>query len=146
MIALLQRVTQANVVVDSKEIGSIQRGLLVFLGVEKGDTRVQSQRLVERILGYRVFEDEQGKMNLSLKDIEGELLLVPQFTLVANTDKGMRPSFSSAATPAEGLFCFEQVVELARESLTVVETGQFGADMKVGLVNDGPVTFWLQTH
>ncbi|MFW2374138.1 MAG: D-aminoacyl-tRNA deacylase [Gammaproteobacteria bacterium] len=146
MIALIQRVIQANVLVDNKEIGSIQGGLLVLLGVEKGDGQVQAQRLVERILGYRVFEDEQGKMNLSLKDTQGELLLVPQFTLAANTDKGMRPSFSSAAAPDEGRFWFEQVVELARQSLPVVEIGQFGADMKVGLVNDGPVTFWLQTH
>ena len=146
MIALLQRVIQANVTVDDREIASIQRGLLVFLGVEKADGQVQLERLVERILGYRVFEDEQGKMNLSLKDTEGELLLVPQFTLAANTDKGMRPSFSSAASPDEGRYWFEQGVELARQSIPVVETGQFAADMKVGLVNDGPVTFWLQTH
>ena len=146
MIALLQRVIQANVTVDDREIASIQRGLLVFLGVEKADGQVQLERLVERILGYRVFEDEQGKMNLSLKDTEGELLLVPQFTLAANTDKGMRPSFSSAASPDDGRYWFEQVVELARQSIPVVETGQFAADMKVGLVNDGPVTFWLRTH
>ena len=146
MIALLQRVIEANVTVDDREIASIQRGLLVFLGVEKADGQGQLERLVERILGYRVFEDEQGKMNLSLKDTEGELLLVPQFTLAANTDKGMRPSFSSAASPDEGRYWFEQVVELARQSIPVVETGQFAADMKVGLVNDGPVTFWLQTH
>lgn len=146
MIALLQRVSQAQVVVDDNEIGRIQGGLLVLLGVEKDDGQVQAQRLVERILGYRVFEDAQGKMNLSLNDTGGELLLVPQFTLAANTDKGMRPSFSSAADPDDGRFWFEQVVELARQSLPVVETGQFGADMKVSLVNDGPVTFWLQTH
>lgn len=146
MIALLQRVSQANVEVDDVEIGNIQRGLLVLLGVEKSDGQAQAQRLVERIMGYRVFEDEQGKMNLSLKDIEGELLLVPQFTLAANTDKGMRPSFSSAAVPDEGRYWFERVVELARQSVSVVETGQFGADMKVSLINDGPVTFWLQTH
>lgn len=146
MIALLQRVIQANVVVDDEEMATIQRGLLVFLGVEKADGQVQAQRLVERILGYRVFEDEQGKMNLSLKDTEGELLLVPQFTLAANTDKGMRPSFSSAASPDQGRYWFDQVVELARQSIPVVETGQFGADMKVALINDGPVTFWLQTH
>lgn len=146
MIALLQRVSQANVVVDDEEIGRIKRGLLVLIGVEKDDGQAQVQRLVERILGYRVFEDEQSKMNLSLKDITGELLLVPQFTLAANTDKGMRPSFSSAADPDVGRARFEQVIELARQSLPVVETGRFGADMKVGLVNDGPVTFWLQTR
>lgn len=146
MIALLQRVSEASVVVDGEEIGRIGRGLLVLLGVEKGDAEAQAQRLVERILGYRVFEDEQGKMNLSLMDIEGELLLVPQFTLAANTDKGMRPSFSSAASPEEGRIGFQRVVELARQSLPALETGRFGADMKVGLVNDGPVTFWLQTH
>lgn len=146
MIALLQRVSQANVLVDGEEIGSIQRGLLVLLGVEKEDGEAQAQRMVERIQGYRVFEDEQGKMNLSLKDVAGELLLVPQFTLAANTDKGMRPSFSSAADPEDGHYWFERVVELARQSLPVVETGRFGTDMKVGLMNDGPVTFWLQTH
>ena len=146
MIALLQRVSRANVEVDDVEISVIQRGLLVLIGVEKGDGQAQAQRLVERILGYRVFEDEQGKMNLSLKDIEGELLLVPQFTLAANTDKGMRPSFSTAAVPDEGRYWFERVVELARHSLPAVQTGRFGANMKVGLVNDGPVTFWLQTH
>lgn len=145
MIALLQRVSQAQVMVDGERIGAIGRGLLVLLGVEKGDDEAQARRLVERILGYRVFEDDQGKMNLSLRDIKGELLLVPQFTLAANTDKGMRPSFSSAALPEQGGYWFQQVVTLARQSLPVVETGSFGADMQVSLTNDGPVTFWLQT-
>ena len=144
MIALIQRVTQANVMVDGDEIGKIDHGLLVLIGVQKGDGEAQANRLVERMLGYRVFEDEQGKMNLSLQDIQGELLLVPQFTLAADTGKGMRPSFSSAAVPEQGQKWFDRVVEISRESLLKVETGKFGADMKVGLVNDGPVTFWLQ--
>ena len=144
MIALLQRVSTANVVVDDEEIGKISTGLLIFLGVEKGDGQEQSKRLLERILGYRIFEDEQGKMNLSIRDIGGDLLLVPQFTLAADTNKGMRPSFSSAAVPEEGRKWFDFMVADARQSLDTVETGQFGADMKVGLVNDGPVTFWLK--
>jgi len=144
MIALLQRVSTANVVVDSEEIGKIDKGLLVFLGVEKGDGQEQAVRLFERILGYRVFEDKQGKMNLSLRDIDGGLLLVPQFTLAADTNKGMRPSFSSAAVPEEGRKWFDFMVAHAKQELEKVETGKFGADMKVGLVNDGPVTFWLK--
>ena len=144
MIGLLQRVTRANVIVDGKEIATIGRGLLVLLGVEKCDTAVQADRLVERLLGYRVFEDAQGKMNLSLQDVGGALLLVPQFTLVADTQKGMRPSFSSAAAPEDGQKWFDYVVAQMRQKIETVETGQFGADMKVELVNDGPVTFWLQ--
>jgi D-aminoacyl-tRNA deacylase len=144
MIALLQRVSTANVLVDNEEIGKINKGLLVFLGVEKGDGQEQAERLLERILGYRIFEDNQGKMNLSLKDINGEILLVPQFTLAADTNKGMRPSFSSAAVPEEGRKWFDFVVTKAEHALVKVETGRFGADMKVGLVNDGPVTFWLK--
>ena len=144
MIALLQRVSTANVVVDNEEIGKINKGLLVFLGVEKGDGQEQASRLLDRILGYRVFEDKQGKMNLSLSDIDGELLLVPQFTLAADTNKGMRPSFSSAAVPEEGRRWFDFMLANARQKLDKVETGQFGADMKVALVNDGPVTFSLK--
>lgn len=144
MIALLQRVSQANVVVADAEIGAIERGLLVLLGVEQGDAEAQAQRIVERILGYRVFEDKAGKMNLSVQDINGALLLVPQFTLAADTAKGMRPSFTPAAAPVEGERWFNRVVELSRQRLTQVEIGRFGADMQVGLVNDGPVTFWLQ--
>jgi len=144
MIALLQRVSTANVVVDNEEIGKINKGLLVFLGVEKGDGQEQASRLLDRILGYRVFEDKQGKMNLSLRDIGGELLLVPQFTLAADTNKGMRPSFSSAAVPEEGRRWFDFMLANARQKLDKVETGQFGADMKVALVNDGPVTFSLK--
>ena len=146
MIALLQRVTQANVIVDADEIGAINRGLLVLLGVQPDDNESIAQRLVERICGYRVFEDSDGKMNLSLNDIEGDLLLVPQFTLAADTRKGMRPSFSSAASPEVGQKWFDHVVELSRAQCHRVETGHFGADMKVGLVNDGPVTFWLEVN
>ena len=144
MIALLQRVTQANVTVDDREIACIDRGLLVLLGVEKGDSPKQASRLVERVCGYRVFEDEQGKMNHSLLDIQGGLLLVPQFTLAADTNKGMRPSFSSAAEPEQGRWLFQEAVSAARRLLPNLQVGEFGADMKVGLVNDGPVTFWLQ--
>ena len=144
MIALLQRVTQAKVTVGSKSCGEIDQGLLVFLGVEKNDTEAQAERLVERITGYRVFEDDAGKMNMSLKQTGGGLLLVPQFTLAAETGRGMRPSFSSAAPPDLGRAMFDRVVELSRETGAAVETGEFGADMQVSLINDGPVTFWLE--
>ena len=146
MIALLQRVSSANVVVDNVQIASIGRGILVLLGVEKGDGEAQARRIVERILGYRIFEDDVGKMNLSLTGVDGALLLVPQFTLAADTAKGMRPSFSSAADPQQGRQWFDRVVALAKDAHSNVETGCFGADMKVGLVNDGPVTFWLQSR
>ena len=143
MIALLQRVSEASVDVDGRRIASINQGLLVLLGVEKGDNEESAQRLLDKILKYRVFSDADDKMNLSLLDIKGELLLVPQFTLAANTKKGLRPSFSSAASPEEGKYLFDAAIGLARKSACNVETGQFGADMKVSLVNDGPVTFWL---
>lgn len=144
MIALLQRVTEASVVVSGQEIARTGRGLLVLVAIEKGDDEARAKRMVERISGYRVFEDDQGKMNLGLKQVNGELLLVSQFTLAADTQKGMRPSFSSAAVPEEGEKWFNRLVELASQELDVVKTGQFGADMKVSLVNDGPVTFWLR--
>lgn len=144
MIGLIQRVSEAGVKVDGNTTGQIGRGLLVLVGVEKHDDRATAQRLLERILAYRVFPDEQGKMNLSLSDIGGGLLLVPQFTLVADTHKGTRPSFSSAAAPEMGADLFAGFVQMARERHAKVETGVFGADMKVSLVNDGPVTFWLQ--
>lgn len=144
MIALIQRVISANVVVNNNEIAAIDQGLLVLLGVEKNDSQTQADRLLERILGYRIFVDEQEKMNLSLRDISGGLLLVPQFTLAANTSQGMRPGFSSAAPPDQGKKWFEYMVEQSRNCYTRVAQGEFGADMKVGLVNDGPVTFWLQ--
>jgi D-tyrosyl-tRNA(Tyr) deacylase len=144
MIGLIQRVSEASVKVEGDIVGQIGRGLLVLVGVEKHDDEASAQRLLERILGYRVFPDEQGKMNLSLADIGGGLLLVPQFTLAADTRKGTRPSFSSAAPPEKGAELFARFVQMTKERHDKVETGVFGADMKVGLVNDGPVTFWLQ--
>ena len=144
MIGLLQRVRFAQVEVDNQLIADIQGGLLVFLGFEKQDDEAVARRMLERLLGYRVFSDEQGKMNLSLKDVDGGLLLVPQFTLAADTRKGARPSFSSAATPQAGLALFDYVVKEARQMHDRVETGQFGADMQVSLLNDGPVTFSLK--
>lgn len=144
MIGLIQRVSSASVSVKGTAIGQINKGLLVLLGIEKTDTRHQARRLAERIIGYRVFPDEAGKMNLGLNDIQAGLLVVPQFTLVANTRKGMRPSFSSGASPEQGKQLFDYFVEEARDLVPVVQTGAFGADMQVSLVNDGPVTFWLQ--
>jgi len=144
MIGLLQRVARASVMVDGERIAEIDRGLMVLLGVEKNDTREQAERLVKKLLEYRVFADDDGKMNLSVLDIEGEVLLVPQFTLAADTDKGKRPSFSSAAPPEQGADLFAAVVDIMSRQLPQVQTGQFGADMAVELINDGPVTFWLQ--
>jgi D-aminoacyl-tRNA deacylase len=144
MIGLIQRVSEASVTVNGDIIGQIGRGLLVLIGVEKQDDKVVAQRLLGRILGYRVFSDIQGKMNLSLADIDGELLLVPQFTLAADTRKGMRPSFSSAAAPEQGAELFAFLVATARQRYHKVEEGVFSANMNVSLINDGPVTFWLQ--
>lgn len=146
MIGLLQRVSEASVTVDGEVTGAIGRGLLVLIGVEKGDGTGQADRLLERLLNYRVFADDVGKMNLSLSDIDGGLLLVPQFTLPADTRKGMRPSFSSAAPPQLGGELFDYIVTQARAVHGDVATGRFGADMKVALINDGPVTFWLQVN
>ncbi|MBI3773693.1 MAG: D-tyrosyl-tRNA(Tyr) deacylase [Gammaproteobacteria bacterium] len=144
MIGLLQRVTQASVTVEGEVVGAIQRGLMVLIGVERGDNEAQADRLLERLLGYRVFPDAEGKMNLSLRDIGGGLLLVPQFTLPADTQKGTRPSFTPAAAPDEGRRLFDYLVTVAHAAHPIVATGRFGADMQVALVNDGPVTFWLQ--
>jgi len=145
MIGLLQRVSEARVVVDGREVGAIGRGLLVLLAVEPDDEAAQADRLVERLLGYRVFPDGDDRMNLSLEDVGGELLVVPQFTLAADTRKGMRPSFTRAAAPEVGRRLFDYVVETARRRMPgKVATGEFGADMKVSLTNDGPVTFWLR--
>lgn len=144
MIGLLQRVAQASVTVDNELIGAIDRGLLVLIGVERDDGEAQADRLLERLLTYRVFPDAEDKMNLSVSNIRGGLLLVPQFTLPADTRKGTRPSFSSAAPPREGERLFDYLVEQARCADVQVATGRFGADMQVALVNDGPVTFWLQ--
>ena len=144
MIALLQRVTHASVTVENKIIGEINQGILLFIGVEKQDNEQKADRLCERFLAYRVFSDEQDKMNLSVRDIGGDVLLVPQFTLAADTRKGNRPSFSSAAPPQAGEQLFDYLVDRTRQQHDQVATGQFGADMKVEIVNDGPVTFWLQ--
>jgi len=132
------------VTVDARVVGSITRGILALIGVERGDTVAQAERLVERVLTYRVFEDPEGRMNLSLRDVAGGLLLVPQFTLAADTHKGTRPGFSTAETPATARILFDELTSLARARHTVVETGEFGAHMRVSLVNDGPVTFWLR--
>jgi len=144
MIGLLQRVTHASVVVDNQIIGAIERGLLVLIGVEMGDNESGAEKLLNRLLSYRVFPDAEDRMNLALTDVEGGLLLVPQFTLAADTRKGARPSFSSAAPPEEGRRLFDHFVRFAQANHPKVATGQFGADMKVSLTNDGPVTFWLQ--
>ena len=146
MIGLLQRVSEARVRVDGATIGEIKTGLLVLVGIEKEDTQKDMDRLLERLLGYRVFEDEQGRMNLSVSDIDGGVLLVPQFTLAADTNKGMRPSFTSAAPPDQAKEVFERFVVQAESAYSNVQSGRFGADMKVELINDGPVTFWLQTR
>ena len=146
VIALIQRVSGAEVVVDGERIGAIGAGLLALVGVERGDGEREADRLLDRVLGYRVFADADGKMNLSLRDVEGGLLAVPQFTLAADTRKGARPSFSSAAAPLDGERLFGYFVERARASHETVQTGRFGADMKVSLTNDGPVTFWLHVR
>lgn len=144
MIGLLQRVTQAAVEVDGTTVGRIDAGLLVLIGVEKEDTEAKADRLLERLLTYRVFSDDDGRMNLNLQDVNGGLLLVPQFTLAADTHKGTRPGFSTAAHPELGQQLFGYFCEQARQKHPVVETGVFGADMQVSLLNTGPVTFWLQ--
>ena len=144
MIGLLQRVSQASVTVDAAVTGAIGAGLLVLLCAERGDTEKQADALLAKLLGYRVFADAAGKMNRSLGDVAGGLLLVPQFTLAADTRCGARPSFTPAASPQDGRRLYEYFVARAREKHPSVATGQFGADMQVALINDGPVTFWLQ--
>ena len=144
MIGLLQRVSEASVCVDDEEVGRIGRGLLVLVGVERHDTAAQAERLLQRLLGYRVFADASGRMNLSLRDVQGGLLLVPQFTLAADTQKGTRPGFSQAAAPELGRVLFASLVDLARVRHAPVAAGVFGADMQVSLINDGPVTFSLR--
>ena len=145
MIGLLQRVTSASVNVDGQQIGAIQRGLLVLVAVHRDDQAKDIARLAERILTYRVFPDAADRMNLSLLDEKLGLLLVPQFTLAADTRKGTRASFTRAADPEVGRAYFERLVEICSSRLDTVETGQFGANMQVSLVNDGPVTFWLES-
>jgi D-aminoacyl-tRNA deacylase len=145
VIGLLQRVAEAKVTIDREVVGAIGRGLLILIGVERDDTEAQAERLLERILTYRVFADAQGRMNLSVVEVGGSLLLVPQFTLAADTSKGTRPGFSHAAAPEEGRRLFDYLLDRARAKYPAVQAGRFGGDMKVALVNDGPVTFWLQT-
>lgn len=144
MIALLQRVSQASVSVEGAAIGAIGTGLMVLVCAERGDTEKQADALLAKLLGFRVFGDEAGKMNRSVADVKGALLLVPQFTLAADTRSGTRPSFTPAASPQDGLRLFDYFVAQARAKHPQIETGRFGADMSVSLTNEGPVTFWLQ--
>ena len=146
MIALLQRVAEASVKVDGEIVGQIGQGLLVLLCAERGDTEKEADALLAKLLAYRVFYDADGKMNLNVGQVGGGVLLVPQFTLAADTRSGTRPSFTPAAPPDEARRLFDYAVNRARASHPAVETGRFGADMKVALVNDGPVTFWLQVQ
>ena len=145
MIGLIQRVRSAQVDVDQQTIGKIDQGILLLLGVQREDTNQLADKLLHKVINYRIFEDDGGKMNKSLLDIQGELLIVSQFTLPADTRKGMRPSFTPAAPPAMGLALYEYFIEQANLAIEPsVQTGEFGADMQVSLVNDGPVTFWLE--
>ena len=146
MIGLLQRVSQASVSVDGRSVAAIGSGLLVLVGVRPSDGEAQADRLLERLLGYRVFADEQGRMNRSLREHGGGLLLVPQFTLAADTQKGTRAGFSTAAEPARARELFAYLVARARQGWPQVGSGEFGADMQVALVNDGPVTFWIESR
>jgi D-aminoacyl-tRNA deacylase len=146
VIALLQRVTQASVSVEGQEIGRIQKGLMVLVCAERDDTEKEAQALLTKLLSYRVFSDAAGKMNLNLEQADGALLLVPQFTLAADTRSGTRPSFTPAAPPDVAKKLFDYFVASARDAHAIVETGRFGADMQVSLTNDGPVTFWLQVE
>lgn len=144
MIALIQRALSASVTVAGETTGEIGPGLLILLGVEKGDDQQKAQRLCDRVLGYRIFGDENDKMNLNVQQAGGSLLVVSQFTLAADTQKGMRPSFSGGADPADAERLYESFIGCCREKGMVTETGHFAANMQVALVNDGPVTFWLQ--
>ncbi|MDO6707468.1 D-aminoacyl-tRNA deacylase [Photobacterium sp. 1_MG-2023] len=144
MIALIQRVSEASVTVDGAVTGAIGKGLLVLLGVEKGDDEAKAKRLRDKVLGYRVFEDDAGKMNLNVQQAGGSVLVVSQFTLAADTKSGMRPSFSAGASPVEAERLYDYFVHACQEKDIRTETGRFAADMKVALLNDGPVTFWLQ--
>ena len=143
MIALIQRVQSASVTVSDNVVGQTGPGLLVLLGVQKGDSEEKADRLLKKVLNYRVFSDPEGRMNLSLMDVGGEMLVVSQFTLAADTRKGTRPGFSTAAAPADAELLYNYFSAQAAQKVTVA-TGQFGADMQVSLVNDGPVTFWLE--
>mgnify|MGYP001823056955 CR=1 FL=1 len=145
MIGLLQRVSHAEVRVEGEIVGQVERGLMVLVAVHRDDTERDVARLAERLLGYRVFPDEAGRMNLSVRDVNGGLLLVPQFTLTADTRKGTRASFTRGAAPEVASDYFDKLVAICRQTLERVETGRFGANMQVSLTNDGPVTFWLDT-
>jgi D-aminoacyl-tRNA deacylase len=146
VITLIQRVSQANVAIGGEVIAEIGRGLLVLVGIERGDTEREAETLAERVLRYRVFPDGDGRMNLSVREIKGAALLVPQFTLAADTSGGLRPSFSTAAPPGLGASLFAHWVAQVRASGVPCACGRFGADMQVTLTNDGPVTFWLEAH
>ena len=146
MIGLIQRVLYAQVDIEDQCVAVIDQGILALIGVQREDDLSDVARLAERILSYRIFADQQGRMNRSLYDIQGELLLVPQFTLAADTHKGTRPGFSTAAEPETGAKLFQQLIDYTSENYTRVKSGRFGADMQVSLVNDGPVTFWLDTR
>jgi D-tyrosyl-tRNA(Tyr) deacylase len=143
MIGLIQRVSDAKVEIEGQVVGQISAGMLAFVGVEREDGPAEAERLAAKLLAYRVFPDETGKMNRSLRDVGGGLLLVPQFTLAADTSSGLRPSFSRAAVPAQGAALFDRLVAAVAASGVPYATGRFGADMQVTLTNDGPVTFWL---
>jgi len=145
MLTVIQRVTHANVAVNNAVIGEIKQGIVALLAIEKGDSEAQVEQLIDRILSYRIFSDSDGKMNMSLRDIKGDLLLIPQFTLAANTQKGTRPSFTPAEDPSIAQPLFNFAVEYAKQQHSTVACGQFGADMQVSLCNDGPVTFTLRT-
>ena len=144
MICLIQRVTESQVRINDKVVGSIGQGLMILIGFEKLDDNTSVNKMIEKVLNYRIFADDNNKMNLSLRDINGSLLLIPQFTLAADTNKGRRPSFGSAAEPHLGEALFSYCVEATRQKHSPVEVGVFGADMQVSLINDGPATFWLQ--
>ncbi|WP_372871246.1 D-aminoacyl-tRNA deacylase [Shewanella sp.] len=144
MIALIQRVSRASVTVDGEITGAIEQGLLVLLGVEQQDDRAKLEKLAHKVMNYRVFSDEHGKMNLNVSQVGGKLLVVSQFTLAADTGRGLRPSFSGAGTPAQAERLYEEFVAFCKEQGVATETGRFAADMKVELLNDGPVTFHLQ--
>jgi len=145
MLALIQRVTSASVSVDTETVGKIEKGLLVFLGIEKNDVRTDAEKLVNKILAYRVFSDDEDKMNLSVRDVQGGLLIVSQFTLAADTNKGLRPSFTSAKPPQEAEELYQYFLDQAQNQYDLISSGKFGADMQVSLVNDGPVTFLLNS-
>lgn len=144
MIGLIQRVSSAKVEIAGATVGKIEEGILLLLGIEKADTKEKADKLLQRILNYRIFEDDTGRMNLSLNTIKGDLLVVSQFTLAADTKKGLRPSFSSAASPNVGKSLYEYFLSQSKQTNLLVQSGEFGANMQVSLVNDGPVTFWLQ--